>query len=63
MIKGDVMFFASAITNGEIVDGIKDLGDKFEVSQKMGTVNLTQSLAGIDGNTLIVKNKVESSHL
>tara|TARA_B100000963_G_scaffold351711_1_gene363726 strand:- start:20 stop:961 length:942 start_codon:yes stop_codon:yes gene_type:complete len=32
MIKGDVMFFASAITNGEIVDGIKDLGDKFEVS-------------------------------
>ncbi len=32
MIKGDVMFCASAITNGEIVDGIKDLGDKFEVS-------------------------------
>ena len=30
MIKGDVMFFASAITNGEIVDGIKDLGDSFE---------------------------------
>ena len=32
MIKGDVIFCASAITNGEIVDGIKDLGDKFEVS-------------------------------
>ena len=32
MIKGDVMFFASAITSGEIVDGIKDLGDKYEVS-------------------------------
>ena len=32
MIKGDVMFFASAITNGEIVDGIKDLGNKYEVS-------------------------------
>ena len=32
MIKGDVMFFASAITNGEIVEGIKDLGDKYEVS-------------------------------
>ena len=25
MIKGDVIFCASAITNGEIVDGIKDL--------------------------------------
>ena len=32
MIKGDVIFCASAITNGEIIDGIKDLGDKFEVS-------------------------------
>ena len=32
MIKGDVMFCASAITNGEIADGVKDLGDKFEVS-------------------------------
>ena len=26
MIKGDVMFCASAITDGEIVDGVKDLG-------------------------------------
>ena len=32
MIKGDVIFCATAITNGEIVNGIKDLGDKFEVS-------------------------------
>ncbi len=32
MIRGDVMFFASAITDGDIVDGIKDLGDKYEVS-------------------------------
>ena len=32
MIKGDVMFCASAITNGEIIDGIKDLGNKYEVS-------------------------------
>ena len=32
MIKGDVIFCASAITHGEIVDGIKDLGDKYEVS-------------------------------
>ena len=32
MIKGDVIFCASAITNGDIVDGIKDLSDKYEVS-------------------------------
>ena len=32
MIKGDVIFCASAITNGEIVNGVKDLGDKYEVS-------------------------------
>ncbi len=32
MIKGDVIFCASAITNGEIVDGVKDLGVKYEVS-------------------------------
>tara|TARA_B100001057_G_scaffold92952_1_gene89295 strand:- start:4 stop:948 length:945 start_codon:yes stop_codon:yes gene_type:complete len=32
MVKGDVIFCASAITNGEIVDGLKDLGDRFEVS-------------------------------
>ena len=32
MIKGDVIFCASAITSGDIVDGVKDLGDKYEVS-------------------------------
>ncbi len=32
MIKGDVIFCASAITSGDIVDGIKDLGNKYEVS-------------------------------
>ena len=32
MIKGDVIFCASAITDGEIVEGVKDLGDKYEVS-------------------------------
>ena len=32
MIKGDVMFCATAITDGEIVDGVKDLGEKYEVS-------------------------------
>ena len=32
MVKGDVIFCASAITNGNIGDGVKDLGDKYEVS-------------------------------
>ena len=32
MVKGDVIFCASGITNGNIVEGVKDLGDKYEVS-------------------------------
>ncbi len=32
MIKGDVIFCASAITDGDIVDGVKDIGNKYEVS-------------------------------
>ena len=32
MIQGDVIFSASAITDGDIVSGVKDLGDKYEVS-------------------------------
>ena len=32
IIKGDVIFCATAITNGDIVDGVKDLGNKYEVS-------------------------------
>ena len=32
MIKGDVIFCASAITDGDIVSGVKDLGSKYEVS-------------------------------
>ena len=32
MIQGDVIFSATAITDGELVNGVKDLGDKYEVS-------------------------------
>ena len=32
LIKGDVIFSATAITDGDLVSGIKDLGDKYEVS-------------------------------
>ena len=31
MVKGDVVFLASGVTDGELVKGIKDLGNKFEV--------------------------------
>jgi fructose-1,6-bisphosphatase II / sedoheptulose-1,7-bisphosphatase len=32
IIQGDVIFSATAITDGELVNGVKDLGDKYEVS-------------------------------
>ena len=32
MVKGDVIFCASGVTSGDLADGIKDSGDKYEVS-------------------------------
>ncbi len=32
IVKGDVMFCASGVTNGDLVSGIKDLGDSYEAS-------------------------------
>ena len=32
MIKGDVIFCATAVTNGDLVKGIVDQGDSFEAS-------------------------------
>jgi len=32
MIKGDVMFCASGVTNGSLVKGIKDIGKTYEAS-------------------------------
>ena len=32
MIKGDVIFCASGVTSGEIANGVKDLGNKYEVT-------------------------------
>ena len=32
MIKGDVIFCASGVTNGDLVSGIKNNKDSFEVS-------------------------------
>ena len=30
MVKGDVIFCATGVTDGDLVKGIKDLGDYFE---------------------------------
>ena len=30
MVKGDVIFCATGVTDGDLVKGIKDLGDHFE---------------------------------
>ena len=32
MIKGDVMFCASGVTDGDMLKGIRDKGDSFEAS-------------------------------
>ena len=32
MIRGDVIFCASGVTDGEMLKGIRDLGDRFEVN-------------------------------
>jgi len=32
MVKGDVIFCASGVTSGDLADGVRDLGDKFEVT-------------------------------
>ena len=32
MVKGDVIFCATGVTNGELTKGVKDLGNEFEVS-------------------------------
>ncbi len=32
MVKGDVIFCATGVTNGDLTDGVKDLGNEFEVT-------------------------------
>ena len=32
MVKGDVIFCATGVTTGELADGVKDLGNEFEVN-------------------------------
>ena len=32
MIKGDVIFSATGVTQGDLADGVKDLGNEYEVN-------------------------------
>ena len=32
MVKGDVIFCATGVTDGDLTDGVKDLGNEFEVT-------------------------------
>ena len=32
MVKGDVIFCATGVTNGDLTEGVKDLGNEFEVT-------------------------------
>ena len=50
MIRGDVIFCASGVTDGDLVKGIKDLGNKFQAE----TLVLHKS----SGINKIIKNTV-----
>ena len=32
MVKGDVIFCATGVTSGDLADGVKDLGNEYEVN-------------------------------
>ena len=32
MVKGDIIFCASGVTSGDLAEGIKNQGDKYQVS-------------------------------
>ena len=32
MVKGDVIFCATGVTTGDLVEGVKDLGNEYEVT-------------------------------
>ena len=50
LIKGDVIFCATGVTNGDLVKGIKDLGDSFEAE--------TFVLHKSSNTNKIIKNKI-----
>ena len=51
MVKGDVIFCATGVTDGDLVKGIKDLGDTF----RSETLVLHKS----SGTNKIIKNEIK----
>ena len=51
MIKGDVIFCATGVTDGDLVKGIKDLGDSF--------ISETLVLHKSSKTNKIIKNKIK----
>ena len=51
MVKGDVIFCATGVTDGDLVKGIKDLGDFFETE--------TYALHKSSNTNKIIKNKIK----
>ena len=51
MVKGDVIFCATGVTDGNLVKGIKDVGDYFEAE--------TFVLHKSSNTNKIIKNKIK----
>ena len=51
MVKGDVIFCATGVTDGDLVKGIKDLGDSFEAE--------TYVLHKSSKTNIIIKNNIK----
>jgi len=51
MIKGDVIFCATGVTDGDLVKGIKDYGDSFEAE--------TYVLHKSSNTNKIIKNNIK----
>ena len=51
MVKGDVLFCATGVTDGDLVKGIKDCGDSFEAE--------TYVLHKSSNTNKIIKNNIK----
>ena len=49
MVKGDVIFCATGVTNGDLAKGVKDLGNEFEVNSFVlhKSLNIIRSVTNI----------------
>ena len=53
MVKGDVIFCATGVTSGDLANGVKDLGNEFEVN-----TNLRKSLKNAGVNIKDFSNEI-----